>query len=930
MVITGSRGQDGKVGARWWHDCAMDALPRHLGRYEIQRTLGKGAMGVVYEALDPRLQRTVAVKTLHRDAQPDEVVRRFLVEARAIARLSHPNIVAIYDIGEEDGMAFIAMELVRGRELASLIDADERPPPLESARIVGQLLQALQYAHERGVLHRDVKPGNVLLTESGDVKLTDFGVARLADGDAERTQAGTIMGTPTYMSPEQVRGEEVGPAADLYAAGVILYQLLTGRRPFVGDSVVALALRIVNEAPPPPSHVNPALPADWDAVVLRALAKQPADRYESATAFWVALAGIRRVTAVRPAPTAAAAGQSAVHGWWQLAMAALARWVNTPSAAEASSPPANPPPPPPPPQPPLAPPPEPCDDRDNRTVLAQPSARAAVARSADHTLLIGPAAASTGAISLLVVRSDVASMVGQRFAIASKTRIGRSDAEIVLPDPLLSRQHALLQQGEQGLTITDLGSANGTNVNGQRLERDRAYPLLPGAQVGLGATVLAVAMDAHDSLSLLAGADLAGRYRLLECLHSSPKGALYRAQRQGSQLVVAVKLLAPGFSQWSGYRESFSAEAEIAAGLQHPHICRLEDHGEGDVVHGGRTLRLPFLIYEMMAGGSLAGRLAALADLSTETLLDWLRDLGSALDHVHRKGLVHGGLKPSAVCFDADGHVYLTDFAHGRTQPGQVGLFGAPAYMAPELWLGHEPHPASDRYALGVLAYRLLASALPYEGQDDPATRERNATRLPPPLHPAAGGRTFGPAATAALTRALAADPAQRFPSAAEFTQQLTRAIANAGRSPTAHTVFISYQRAAATAWVTLIAQELAREHDVRCFVDTTALDRAESFPARIREAIRDCEVFVCILGSETLRSRWVREEIAIAWKYRRTMVPVLLEGFAETPEDLKVRSIKGLLHYGGERILDRQNLFVRESVQRIALRVKSGLSGGA
>jgi serine/threonine protein kinase len=897
----------------------MNAPPVRLGRYEVKSALGQGAMGIVYEALDPALQRAVAIKTLRREQQSDEVLRRFRTEAVAVGRLSHPNIVSVFDVGEQEDLYFIAMELVRGQELSTLLHGSRPLPRPQAVQIIVELLQALDYAHGQGVLHRDVKPSNVLLTDDGHVKLTDFGIARVADGDHNRTQVGTMMGTPSYMAPEQVRGEQAGPAADLYAAGVILYEMLTGTLPFGADSTVALMHGILNDEVLPPSRRNPQVPRHWDAPVLRALAKRPDLRHASAAEF---------AAAVRAAAAADVLKPRARIALWMRPAAALVALARRLGGAGGGAPPL---PPRPPPDVHTDEPEEPARPRRADLTMLAPAPNtnpAPLMARADQTLLIRPAAQGSAAVSLLVVRSDVASMVGQRFAVGAHTRIGRGDdAEIVLPDLLLSRQHAVVQRGERGMTITDLGSVNGTHVNGQRLQRDRPYPLLPGTHVGVGATVLAVAIDAHQSLAQLAGAALTDRYRLEDCLHASPKGALYRAVRQGSQLAVAVKLLAPGFSQWPGYRESFEAEAEIAAGLQHPHICRLEDHGEADITHGAHTLRVPFLVYEMMAGGSLAGRLAGLAAVPTQTLLEWLRDLASALDHVHRKSLVHGGLKPSAVCFDADDNVYLTDFAHGRTQPGQAGLFGTPAYMAPELWQGHEPHPASDRYALGVLAYRLIAGAFPYDGQDDPVMRERNLARLPPPLHPAAGGRTFGPAVTAALTRALAADPGVRYPSATEFAQQLARAVSSGARSPSTHPVFISYERTSATAWVTLIAQELTREHGVRCFVDTAALDRAESFPARIRNAIRDCDVFVCILGPETLRSKWVRDEIAVAWRHRRTMVPVLLEGFTDTPEDLKVRSIRALLHYGGERILDRQNLFVREAVQRIAQRVKSGLS---
>ena len=578
----------------------------------------------------------------------------------------------------------------------------------------------------------------------------------------------------------------------------------------------------------------------------------------------------------------------------------------------------------------------------DRTVIAPPGQRSAqglaaerVHSSGDQTVLIGPSVptASTPvlAISLLVVRSEVASMVGQRFAVTGPaTRIGRSDAEIVLPDALLSRQHAIVERKPDGVTIHDLGSANGTQVNGFRLEANRPYPLVPGAHVRVGSTVLAVALDADDSLARLADTELDGRYLLLECLHASPKGAMYRAQKKGSHLPVALKLLAPGYSGWSGYRETFASEAEIAAGLQHPHICRLDDHGEAALMLRDRPVRVPFLAYELMAGGSLSERLPTLAELPTATLLGWIRDLASALDHVHRKGLVHGGLKPSAICFDADGNVYLTDFALGKPRSAEgMTIFGAPAYMAPETWQGAGPSAAGDQYALGVVSYLLLTVVLPYEGQEDPKTRERNLHRPPFALHTLAArncGRRVSPALTSVVNRALAKNAEQRHESVSAFAARLAGAANSAARSGDSHPVFISYERGDSSAWVTLISQALARDHGVRSFVDTSALDRAEKFPPRIRDAIRDCDVFVCVIGPTTLRSEWVRKEIALACRFRKKMVPVLLERFSESADDLKVRSIKDLLHFGGERVLDQQNLYIPEAMQRIARRVMSGL----
>ena len=202
-----------------------------LGRYELRRVLGRGAMGVVYEGLDPALNRRVAVKTILRNAAIDEETTRaysaqFTREARAAGRLSHPNIVQVHDFAEEGEIAYLVMEFIQGRELRSFFDSKSKFEPAEAVRIMGELLDALHFAHEAGVIHRDVKPANVMLDTQGRVKLADFGVARIQD--SERSAAGTMVGTPAFMSPEQIQGGKIDRRTDLFSAGVVLYQLLTG------------------------------------------------------------------------------------------------------------------------------------------------------------------------------------------------------------------------------------------------------------------------------------------------------------------------------------------------------------------------------------------------------------------------------------------------------------------------------------------------------------------------------------------------------------------------------------------------------------------------------------------------------------------------------------------------------------------------------
>src|SRR2546425_2484236 len=241
-------------------------------------------MGVVYKARDPRIGRTVALKTIAFSfplgpGEEEEFLQRFYHEAQVSGRLNHPNIVTIYDVGERGagGDAYIAMEFVTGTNLHDLLAGGGRLPLAQVADVVEKLAQALDYAHDNGVVHRDIKPANILLTESGHPKILDFGIARLAAGGL--TRPGKFFGTPNYMSPEQVTGAQVDGRTDQFSLGVILYQLLTGEKPFVGDSVTAISYQVVNLDPPPPSKLHPALRPPFDRIVRKVLSKGVTDRY---------------------------------------------------------------------------------------------------------------------------------------------------------------------------------------------------------------------------------------------------------------------------------------------------------------------------------------------------------------------------------------------------------------------------------------------------------------------------------------------------------------------------------------------------------------------------------------------------------------------------------------------------------------------------
>ena len=258
-----------------------------LGRYNIIGELGQGAMGTVYKAVDPLIDRIVAIKTINLGLaldEKDEYESRFYQEAKAAGRLSHPNIVTIYDVGKSGEIAYIAMEFLQGRELRDMLNDGKKMPVEQVINVVAQVAQGLAYAHEHGIVHRDVKPSNIMIVRDGHVKITDFGIARMASA-AVRTQTGMVLGSPKYMSPEQVVGKLTDQRSDIFSLGVMLYEMLTGQAPFAGENVNAIMYQTLNSVPPPPSSLSPNVPEMLNFIVAKALAKKLEHRYQDTKEF---------------------------------------------------------------------------------------------------------------------------------------------------------------------------------------------------------------------------------------------------------------------------------------------------------------------------------------------------------------------------------------------------------------------------------------------------------------------------------------------------------------------------------------------------------------------------------------------------------------------------------------------------------------------
>ncbi len=287
--------------------------PAQLGRYVIQSEIGRGAMGVVYKALDTVLERPVAVKTVNITLEreyADKYEKRFYLEARAAGILNHPNIVTIHDVGKSGDIVFMAMEYIEGVELRSLI-GEGRPLRVPQAlSIAAQVAEGLAFAHQRGVVHRDIKPANIMVVPNGPVKITDFGIARMR-GSGDLTQTGMLLGSPKYMSPEQVIGKRADHRSDIFSLGVILYEMLVGAAPFNGENVTALMYQIVNFVPPAPSSVSDAIPELLDYIVAKSIAKPLEERYADAAELARDLRECeRQLAAAGPAPASVAVAKT--------------------------------------------------------------------------------------------------------------------------------------------------------------------------------------------------------------------------------------------------------------------------------------------------------------------------------------------------------------------------------------------------------------------------------------------------------------------------------------------------------------------------------------------------------------------------------------------------------------------------------------------
>jgi serine/threonine protein kinase len=929
-----------------------------IGKYEVQSELGMGGFGRVYKAFDPTVARPVAIKVLTALDSPD-VVARIRNEAAATGNLHHPNIVTLYEFGMHEGSPYIVMEHLEGQDLQQMMAAGQPLSLLDKVRIMSQVGQALEYAHQKGVIHRDIKPANIRVLPGGNVKVMDFGIARLAHNNTERiTQTGSMIGTILYMSPEQLRGQDADAQCDIFAYGLVFYELLSGKHPFQASSLASIIARITVEEPAALSEAAPGCPLALEHVIMHALQKHRDLRYQSLSDLLFDLnpvlldlqaqraaeligeahdllsAGqptealravmhalnldpsqadarklreqIRRAEQQIPVQSRIEAVLKAAHdhtergsideaiALLQLARseypdnpeitrrleeavhlaAAQARRVQEPSSKSAGF-------------------------KADRTVVVDPKStdlppppeESAGEPPRNFTAYFGkPESGDPLNASVTILSCPDPFREGQIVPVGlSRFQIGRGDdGDLSIPeDRTLSRRHALISWNGSGFSIRDLGSPNGTYLNGRRVPPDTDEPLFLNAEIRLSNTTRLRFRCDLSELPDFTGQRLADRYTLENCIRAGRKSAFYKGSDSRPVRKVAVKLLSPTLATYPGYLEQFEREAQTAADLSHPNICRIYEHGCAPLAFcRGETRPVHYLCMQMLDGGSLAARLDEPEHATATAVARWLDVVSDALNDAHRNGVVHAGLKPTSVVFSATGVPYVTDFAIAirprdakRSQP----LLGAPEYLAPEQWDGLAAGPESDQYSLACLCYRVLAGAVPFENQLDPRARTRNFDHGPVPADVQARkhGRPLLPLSiSSVLARALSVRPGDRFPSIVDFALAFRRSLNEVPVPTRKIRVFVSYRRETDAGWAALFADKLSKQHGLDVFIDRRRVDSARQVPEKIESAIRECDFFVCLLARSTLESAWVREEIKIADAAGKPMIPVVHEGF--------------------------------------------------
>lgn len=743
-----------------------DLLYQQLDEYRLEALLGRGGMARVYRSFDVRLKRWAAVKVIDGPFRADpDYMARFEREAQAVAQLKHPYIVGVYRYGEANGLLYIAMEYIEGASLeaglASYHQDHQLMPPAEASQIIRPICLALDYAHSQGVIHRDVKPSNIMLNSNDQPILTDFGLALL-----DYQTRGEIFGTPHYIAPEQVMSSAGAvPQSDLYSMGVVLYEIFTGSLPFEAAHPYDVAMLHLTEPPPPPRQIKPDLRPELEAVILKALAKEPADRYPNGAALANALDQALQGKTSEVLKTSEVSSKPKISP----EKAVMKVEPQAKGSAEAVS---------------AAP--EDSNPQPSRPAEGDPSAH--------------PQAKKGQVITTRYILKNIRALLTELTVALTEEELRQIYFDLPEFKPVhhqLARSQGkaeiidrLLEYAEQTLQLDDLLALARENNRTLYEKHQPYYEIITAAR--------------RD----LVGRDL-GKYRLVKRLGQGGMADVYKSYQASLARYVAIKVIHSHLAEDEEFIERFESEAMAVASLHHPHIVQVFDFAREDDLY--------YMVMELVDGSTLEAELKtykerqALMPLAETAAI--FQALASAIDYAHEREVIHRDLKPSNIMFTPRRRVVLTDFGIARimSRPSLTSknaVIGTPAYMSPEQAQGEAIDKRSDIYSLGVILYELATGQVPFEG-DHPIAIVLKLVNESWPL-PTSVNPNLPQAVEQVILKAMSKTPADRYQSAAEMAEALQQALAAPEAPPHVERSPLNLQRAAPEIEVKLPAPDQA------------------------------------------------------------------------------------------------------------------------